>query len=130
MTSKQRSYLKGLAMTMDPILQIGKSSLTPELTQAVDEALEARELIKIHVLKNCLDDAKELGHLLGGMLCHVNLIPVNPIKEKNFKRSEKNAIKVFTETLETYKINVTVRRKLGADINASCGQLRAEETNN
>ena len=77
-----------------------------------------------------VDDAKELGHLLGGMLCHVNLIPVNPIKEKNFKRSEKNAIKVFTETLETYKINVTVRRKLGADINASCGQLRAEETNN
>ena len=49
MTSKQRSYLKGLAMTMDAILQIGKSSLTPELTQAVDEALEARELIKIHV---------------------------------------------------------------------------------
>ena len=44
MTSKQRSYLKGLAMTMDPILQIGKSSLTPELTQAVDEALEAKEL--------------------------------------------------------------------------------------
>ena len=42
MTSKQRSYLKGLAMTMDAILQIGKSSLTPELTQAVDEALEAR----------------------------------------------------------------------------------------
>lgn len=65
MTSKQRSYLKGLAMTMDPILQIGKSSLTPELTQAVDEALEARELIKIHVLKNCLDDAKELGFVLG-----------------------------------------------------------------
>lgn len=65
MTSKQRSYLKGLAMTMDPILQIGKSSLTPELTQAVDEALEARELIKIHVLKNCIDDAKELGMVLG-----------------------------------------------------------------
>lgn len=64
MTSKQRSYLKGLAMTMDPILQIGKSSLTPELTMAVDEALEARELIKIHVLKNCLDDAKELGIVL------------------------------------------------------------------
>ena len=65
MTSKQRSYLKGLAMTMDPILQIGKSSLTPELTQALDEALEARELIKIHVLKNCIDDAKELGMVLG-----------------------------------------------------------------
>lgn len=51
MTSKQRSYLKGLAMTMDPILQIGKSSLTPELTKAAEEALNARELIKIHVLK-------------------------------------------------------------------------------
>lgn len=74
-------------------------------------------------------DAHELGKLLSGMLCHVNLIPVNPIKEKNFRRSEKNAIKVFTDILETYKINVTVRRRLGADINASCGQLRQEESN-
>lgn len=47
MTSKQRAYLKGLAMTMEPIFQIGKSSLTPENTAAVAEALEARELIKI-----------------------------------------------------------------------------------
>ena len=62
------------------------------------------------------------------MVCHINLIPVNPIKEKDFKRSEKNAIRVFTETLEKYKINVTVRRRLGADINASCGQLRQEDT--
>ena len=46
MTSKQRAYLKGLAMNIDPVFQIGKSSLTPEITQAVDEALEARELIK------------------------------------------------------------------------------------
>ncbi len=74
-----------------------------------------------------VQDAHALGKLLSGMLCHVNLIPVNPIKEKNFKRSEKNAIKVFTETVETYKINVTVRRRLGSDINASCGQLRAED---
>ncbi len=73
--------------------------------------------------------ADELGRLLSGMLCHVNLIPVNPIKEKNFRRSEKNAIKVFTETVEAYKINCTVRRRLGADINASCGQLRAEDKN-
>ena len=64
MTSKQRAYLKGLAMTMDPILQIGKSSLTPELTQSVSEALEVRELIKIHVLKNCADDGKELAMIL------------------------------------------------------------------
>lgn len=64
MTSKQRSYLKGLAMTMDPIFQIGKSSVTPELTSAIAEALEARELIKINVLKNCLDDGRSIAEVL------------------------------------------------------------------
>lgn len=64
MTSKQRSYLKGLAMTMDPIFQIGKSSVTPELTAAVEEALEARELIKLTVLKNCLDDGRSIADVL------------------------------------------------------------------
>ena len=65
MTTKQRAYLKSLAMTMDPILQIGKSSITPELTTAIAEALEARELIKINVLQNCADDTKELAQILG-----------------------------------------------------------------
>lgn len=65
MTTKQRAYLKSLAMTMDPILQIGKSSITPELTTAIAEALEARELIKINVLQNCADDPKELAQILG-----------------------------------------------------------------
>ena len=64
MTSKQRFYLKGLAMTMDPIFQIGKSSVTPELTAAIAEALEARELIKITVLKNCLDDGRSIAEVL------------------------------------------------------------------
>ena len=64
MTSKQRAYLKGLAMNIDPVFQIGKSSLTPEITQAVDEALEARELIKITVLKNCLDDGSAIAATL------------------------------------------------------------------
>mgnify|MGYP001188806901 FL=1 len=64
MTSKQRAYLKGLAMTMDPIFQIGKSSLTPELTAAVAEALEARELIKLNILKNWVDDGNELAAVL------------------------------------------------------------------
>ena len=64
MTSKQRSYLKGLAMTMDPIFQLGKSSLTPENTQAIAEALEARELIKIIVLQNCADDPNELAQIV------------------------------------------------------------------
>lgn len=64
MTSKQRSYLKGLAMIMDPIFQLGKSSLTPENTQAIAEALEARELIKINVLQNCADDPNELAQIV------------------------------------------------------------------
>ena len=64
MTTKQRAYLKGLAMTMDPIFQIGKASLTPENTKAIAEALEARELIKISVLQNCMDDPKELAETL------------------------------------------------------------------
>ena len=64
MTTKQRAYLKGLAMNLEAIFQIGKSSLTPELTAAVAEALEARELIKISVLKNCADDSRELAQIL------------------------------------------------------------------
>ncbi len=64
MTTKQRAYLKGLAMNLDPIFQIGKSSLTPEVTTAVSEALEARELIKISVLKNCIDDPREIAAVL------------------------------------------------------------------
>ena len=89
MTSKQRAYLKGLAMTMDPIFQIGKSSLTPEITQAVNDALEARELIKIHVLKNCADDGKELAVVLAERT-HSQVVQVigkmivlyNPAKEE------------------------------------------------
>uniref|UniRef100_UPI000CDA1A54 ribosome assembly RNA-binding protein YhbY n=1 Tax=Lactonifactor longoviformis TaxID=341220 RepID=UPI000CDA1A54 len=64
MTSKQRAYLKGLAMNVDPILQIGKSSLTPENTKSVAEALNARELIKISVLQNCMDDPKAMAQIL------------------------------------------------------------------
>ena len=64
MTTKQRAYLKSLAMNMEPIFQVGKSSMTPGLTQAISEALEARELIKISVLKNCADDPRELAEII------------------------------------------------------------------
>ena len=64
MTSKQRAYLKSLAQTMEPIFQIGKASLTPENTQAISEALAARELIKISVLNNCMDDPIELAQIV------------------------------------------------------------------
>ena len=64
MTSKQRAYLKSLAMTMDPIFQIGKASLTTENTAAIREALDARELIKISVLQNCMDDPNEIAQVV------------------------------------------------------------------
>lgn len=64
MTTKQRAYLKSLAMTMDPIFQIGKNSMTPELTKAIEEALTARELIKVSVLKNCMDDPHMLADII------------------------------------------------------------------
>lgn len=64
MTTKERAYLKSLAMTMEPIFQVGKSSMTPGLTQSISEALEARELIKISVLKNCADDPRELAEII------------------------------------------------------------------
>lgn len=63
MNSKQRAYLKGLAMNINPIFQIGKGDLTPELTNGLDEALEKRELIKISVLKNCASDPRELAEM-------------------------------------------------------------------
>ncbi len=64
MTTKQRSFLKGLAMKTEPIFQIGKSSLTPEFCKSVEESLEKRELIKISVLKNCADDPHALAEIL------------------------------------------------------------------
>lgn len=64
MTSKQRAYLKGLAMNLDPIYQVGKASVTPEFIEGIREALEKRELIKVSVLKNCADDPKELAVLI------------------------------------------------------------------
>jgi len=64
MTSKQRAQLKSMAMTMDAILNIGKESLTEEFITATEEALEARELIKINVLKNCDDDLRAIAEAI------------------------------------------------------------------
>jgi 23S rRNA (adenine2503-C2)-methyltransferase len=68
--------------------------------------------------------ARELGKLLHGYNCHVNLIPMNPIKERNFIKSDSNKIYKFKNLLEKYRINVTIRREMGSDIDAACGQLR------
>ncbi len=64
MTSKQRAYLKGLAMNIEPILQLGKGSVSPEYIEAVNEAFNTRELLKISVLKNCLDDPRMVADMI------------------------------------------------------------------
>jgi len=64
MTSKQRAYLKSLANSQNAIFQVGKLSLTPELTAAIGEAIDKNELIKVSVLKNCVDDAKEIAEMV------------------------------------------------------------------
>lgn len=71
--------------------------------------------------------AKELASRLRGMLCHINLIPVNTVREKTYKKSKEDRIRRFSEILERNGLTVTVRRTLGSDINASCGQLRASK---
>ena len=70
------------------------------------------------------EDSKSLGKLLKGMMCHVNLIPVNEIKENSFRKSSDKTIEDFKEILKSHGIEVTVRREMGSDINAACGQLR------
>ena len=89
MTTKQRAYLKSLAMTMDSIFQIGKSSMTPEFTKAIDEALAARELIKISVLKNCADDPRAMAELLGERT-HSQVVQVIGKKIVLYRPSKKN----------------------------------------
>ena len=71
-----------------------------------------------------INTADNLSRLLKGMLCHVNLIPVNAVSETGFKKTDKNQIEAFRLYLEKHKIPATVRREMGSDINAACGQLR------
>ncbi len=76
-----------------------------------------------------LKTANELSRLLSGMLCHVNLIPVNTVRETGFKKSDKAQIEAFRLYLEKHKIPSTIRREMGSDINAACGQLRKNRLN-
>ena len=69
-------------------------------------------------------EADKLSELLKGILCHVNLIPVNKVEETGFRESSRGSIEAFRQRLEKNGISATVRRKMGSDINAACGQLR------
>lgn len=70
------------------------------------------------------EDAQELAALAAPLCCHINLIPVNPIKERDFVQSDKERIQAFKNRLEKRGINVTIRREMGRDIDGACGQLR------
>ena len=70
------------------------------------------------------EKARELAALIRGINCHVNLIPVNPIKERTYERADNKSIENFKRVLEDRQITVTVRRSMGRDIDAACGQLR------
>ena len=70
------------------------------------------------------EQAGKLAALLSGMTCHVNLIPVNPIRERDYQKSDQQAVSQFKQVLEKHHIPVTVRRSMGKDIDAACGQLR------
>jgi len=84
------------------------------------------EYALIKDLNDSIENARELAKLLKGMLCHVNLIPMNPIKESELQPSSKKRVQQFSDILVLKGRNVTTRRELGQDINAACGQLRRD----
>ncbi|MCR4955873.1 MAG: ribosome assembly RNA-binding protein YhbY [Lachnospiraceae bacterium] len=90
MTSKQRAYLKSKASTMDPIFQIGKSSVTDENMDAISEAIEKRELIKLHVLKNCMDDPNEIARVIAQNI-NAEVVQVIGKKIVLFKQKRKDS---------------------------------------
>lgn len=84
------------------------------------------EYALIAEVNDSVEHAQRLAALMQGMPCHVNLIPVNPVKERGYRRTAAAQIRRFVQTLEGLGVNATVRRELGADINAACGQLRRQ----
>lgn len=113
------------------IMPVNKKYPIDELLKACRDYIEKTgrrisfEYAVIHGVNDSAEDAEALVRLLKGINCHVNLIPVNQIKERNY-RSDKNTLHRFLAALEKGGLNATVRRTLGADIDAACGQLRRE----
>jgi len=77
-----------------------------------------------------VEEARKLAKKLRGMLCHVNLIPINPVKERGYKASANSNISKFQKILNDAGVETTIRRELGSDINAACGQLRKQHLDN
>lgn len=116
--------------TRGKIMPINKKYPIEELIEACNFYLKAtgRRITFEYILIDGVNDsprhADKLARLIGGMLCHVNLIPANFVPESGLSKSDRKTVLAFRERLEQRKINVTIRRELGSDIEASCGQLR------
>ncbi len=116
------------------IMPVNKSYNIAQLINACKEytkQTKRRISFEFALIKDVNDNkdvAQMLGKLVKGMLCHINLIPVNNVEENNFQKPSKNKIREFVNVLEQMGIPVTVRRELGSDISASCGQLRRKES--
>lgn len=114
------------------LMKINNAYPLEELIPAVKEYVEKSgrrvtfEYIMIKGVNDSIENAKELVELLRGVFCYVNLIPLNPVKEKPFERSEKETTKRFSVYLNSHGVNCTVRKEWGTGIDAACGQLRAK----
>ncbi len=112
------------------IMPVNKKYPVEELIKACKDYIKTTtrrisfEYSLISGVNDSKENAEELARLLKGMLCHVNLIPVNKIEEREYHKGNKKEIRAFCERLVSLGINATVRRELGSDIQASCGQLR------
>ena len=115
------------------LMPINRAYKLPELIKAIKyytETTGRRVSIEYGLfgkVNDQVEHAEELAELLKGIHCHVNLIPVNYVPERNYVRTPRNQIFLFEKTLKRHGINVTIRREQGHDIDAACGQLRAKE---
>ena len=118
----------------EKLMPVAKAYPLPELMRACRDHAEKTgrrvtfEFALIEGQNDTPQTAKELANLLRGMLCHVNLIPLNPVTETGMTGSSRKAAAHFRDMLESMGIPATVRRQLGADIDAACGQLRKKVT--
>ncbi|HYE09607.1 MAG TPA: 23S rRNA (adenine(2503)-C(2))-methyltransferase RlmN [Patescibacteria group bacterium] len=118
--------------TRNTLMPINKKYKIEELMDACRQYIKKtnrRITFEYALIKDINDNeesAYKLSNLLRGMLCHVNLIPINKVEEKVFEKANKTAIDKFKSILESNGIEATVRRELGSDINAACGQLRQQ----
>lgn len=120
----------------DQIMPINKAYRIEELVKAISDYIIATnrrvtiEYILIDGLNDSIKCANELADLLHDLNVYINLIPYNEVKEKPFKRSKKEQMRKFYDTLKKRSMNVTLRLEQGADIDAACGQLRSKHMNN